>query len=512
MDGRSVISVVMAVLLLPVWEPVEAGHILVLAMPAWSHIKPKLNVAAQLAKLYGHHSTFVLNKSMAKKVQTNNKTSVIVPPEYGNLDLEQFAKSAINDVCYNVLPVPFFTLRNIIRNSCDILLSDEALYKTLKDQHFDLALVDNVLIGDCFTVLAYKLGLPYVQMGNSYTPVRTRIPMNPSVHPAISLLGFTDEMTFMQRLVNTIFSVAMAVAPQVILPSDLVQAYAPDKPPVSLAVLHRKTAFHLIDADYILDFPKPMMPNVVFVGGLATEKPKLLPENIKAFMDSAKDGAIITSFGSVAENLPTPIMERIIQIFKQFKNIKFVMRYGNETKMDENVFLMKWIPQNDLVGHPNTKAVITHCGSSSTYEALYSAVPIIGLPFFSDGFYNCRKVARRGYGITFDLCKFTDEELSGAIREILNNPKYKEKMNSGSKIFHNLQGTPSERSAFWIDHIIQHGGEYLQTPATDMADYQYYLVDVFLFIVSVFVIFSLCCVKATRACCRCCCKSKIKAD
>ena len=42
-----------------------------------------------------------------------------------------------------------------------------------------------------------------------------------------------------------------------------------------------------------------------------------------------------------------------------------------------------WLPQNDVLGHQQTKAFLSHCGANSLYEAAYHGVPIVALPFFA---------------------------------------------------------------------------------------------------------------------------------
>ncbi|XP_033724646.1 UDP-glucuronosyltransferase 1-1-like [Pecten maximus] len=510
MEYRWVCLCISVMAMLP--PPVKSGKILVLAMPAWSHIKPMRNIADSLASMYGHQSTFILNEELGDKVKEDSNTNVIIPASYRNISISLITKDYISGVCNQRVPLPIFALQAFGNNICDTLLSDEDLIADLEQFNFDVALIDNVMVATCFTVLAYKLGIPYVEAGPMYIPVRTRIPFMPSVHSTFSLLGVSEEMSFVQRVLNTLVSILIAVSPQPVFPADLVEKYVPEKPFVSLDVLHRRTAFHLIDLDFVLDFPKPMMPNVVFVGGLSTEKPKILPSYLRSYMNSATDGVVVASFGSTIDNLPSARMDKLIGVFKKFKNVKFILRYGNDTKMDGNVLLMPWLPQNDLLAHPNTKAFITHCGNSGLYEGLYNAVPMIGLPVMSDGFYNCRKMAFKGFGISHDFCSFTDLELSNAIQDILHNSKYKDNIRKGSKIFHGQQGTPSDRSAYWIDQVIQHGADYLQSPATDMPMYKFYLIDVLFFIILVQFVIIWCCWRLIKTCSRCCSRPKTKTD
>jgi UDP:flavonoid glycosyltransferase YjiC (YdhE family) len=35
----------------------------------------------------------------------------------------------------------------------------------------------------------------------------------------------------------------------------------------------------------------------------------------------------------------------------------------------------------DVLGHPNTRVLVSHCGYHSVYEAMYHGVPVVGVPF-----------------------------------------------------------------------------------------------------------------------------------
>lgn len=425
--------------------PVMCGKILIFVSPVWSHIKPMLNIAASLKDRYGHHSTFILDGKNADRVRKFNTTNVI------ETRVSIHPNDLIKDACSKIILEQIPPAQIIINDLCQSLLLDEELFTVLRQMNFDLALVDNVVFADCFLVLAYKLGIPYIQVGIVYMPIRTRIPFSPSVHSAITYLGFVDyHMTFVERVANTLISVVMAVSPHMFFQSDMVATYAPEKPFVPLGVLHRRTAFHLYDLDFVLDFPKPFLPNMAFVGGLSTELPKPLSTELNSYMNSAVNGVIIASLESIAERLPFSRIETLIGVFKKFENMNFVLRYGNVTQVDENVLLMPWLPQNDLLAHPKTKVFITHCGNSGQYEALYNAVPMIGLPFLSDGFTNCRKMAFKGFGISYGFCSFTEDELSNAINAILLDSHYRDNIRKASRIFNGQQGTPSERAAYWV--------------------------------------------------------------
>lgn len=49
-----------------------------------------------------------------------------------------------------------------------------------------------------------------------------------------------------------------------------------------------------------------------------------------------------------------------------------------------NVMLVKWAPQNDVLGHSATAAFVTQAGINSIQEAAYHAVPVVCVPLVGD--------------------------------------------------------------------------------------------------------------------------------
>lgn len=61
----------------------------------------------------------------------------------------------------------------------------------------------------------------------------------------------------------------------------------------------------------------------------------------------------------------------------------------------------------------------------STLEALTYGVPLIGIPLFGDQPNNMAAFKKLGLAIELDQNKLTDEAFSWAVKEMLNNPKYR---------------------------------------------------------------------------------------
>lgn len=57
-----------------------------------------------------------------------------------------------------------------------------------------------------------------------------------------------------------------------------------------------------------------------------------------------------------------------------------------------------------------------------------------------------------------------------------------------SSIIKNDFMSGKERAAFWVDHVIKYGGDYLRSPATELSFIQFYMIDVIAFLLTVLCI------------------------
>ena len=216
------------------------------------------------------------------------------------------------------------------------------------------------------------------------------------------------------------------------------------------------------------------------VGGLSTRLALPLQGRLKTFMDSAVNGAVIVALGSNIKIIPQAVQDKFMAVFRHLLYLKFILQYGGaETVIDGNIMFLSWSPQNDLLGHQNTKVFVTHCGVNAQFEALYHGVPIVGLPVFGDQYYSAVKLQAKEFGIALSISDFTTEDLIDAIERILNATFYKDNISRVSQISKSRHFTPTQRGAWWVDHVIKHGAKHLRPPLVDLPYYQFLLLDVF---------------------------------
>ncbi|XP_044271524.1 UDP-glycosyltransferase UGT5-like isoform X2 [Tribolium madens] len=231
----------------------------------------------------------------------------------------------------------------------------------------------------------------------------------------------------------------------------------------------------------------PHTPNTVEIGGYHIFLPKTLPQDLQNYLDNASEGVILFSIGSnlKSKDLTLKVRKAILNSFSKI-NQKVLWKF--ETDLPEapkNVKIMNWLPQQDIIGHPNIRAFITHGGLLSTTEAVYYGVPIIGIPVFGDQKSNIAAAVSNGYAIEVPLAKLTEEMLSEALNEILNIPKYKENVQKRSKLMHDQPLKPIDLAIYWIEYVIRHkGAPHLRSAGLDLKWYQREMIDVIAFLIA----------------------------
>lgn len=156
--------------------------------------------------------------------------------------------------------------------------------------------------------------------------------------------------------------------------------------------------------------------------------------------------------------------------------------------MSPNIKLVDWIPQNDLLGHPNLRIFVTHGGANSQFEAVYHAVPMLVFPVYGDQPSNAARVAYKGLGLHRSFVNVTPESLIQDINHLMNDKKIQQNLQLAAKIFKDQPMKPKDRAVYWVEHVIKYGGEHLRAYGQDMPWYQYLMLDVMAIFVAVSVL------------------------
>ncbi|XP_072946306.1 UDP-glucosyltransferase 2-like [Epargyreus clarus] len=223
---------------------------------------------------------------------------------------------------------------------------------------------------------------------------------------------------------------------------------------------------------------QPMPPSVVFMGGLHLKPKKDLPEDLKTYFDSSKNGVIYISFGTNVHPIMFP-PERLKVLTETLSELPYdVLFKWNDDELPgrtENIRISKWLPQADLLRHPKVKVFIMQGGMQSTDEAITAGVPLICIPMIGDQWYNAEKFVKFQIGIQLDFTTFTKLQLKDAIETIISNASYRENIAKLREQLNDQPQPPLERAVWWVEHVLRHGGaKHLRAPAANMSWAEYY--------------------------------------
>ncbi|KAJ8928783.1 hypothetical protein NQ314_018641 [Rhamnusium bicolor] len=356
----------------------------------------------------------------------------------------------------------------------DVVIVSQLFYDVLKAfaNHFDAHLV-------IFSNIAANSMLNHL-VGN---------PSLPSFHPEVPL-GFQKHMSFFQRLVNTLAKFVFVLLLNLVFyptQSQLLQTYFPN--PIDLNDVLYNVSLVLLNSHVSISSPQPSVPSMIEIGGFHVTPPKKLPDDLQKFLDEAKEGVIYFSMGSNLKSkyLPQETREAFLKAFGKRKE-KVLWKWEDDVLPGQppNVKLGKWLPQQDILAHPNVKVFITHGGLLSTTETVYHGVPIIAIPIFGDQKMNAITAQDEGYAIVLPFQELSEEKLTSYLNEITINPQYRENVKERSRIMKDRQIKPLDNAVYWVEYVIRHNGaKHLRVPYLDLTWYQYYLLDVlgFIFVV-----------------------------
>ncbi|KAG7167722.1 UDP-glucosyltransferase 2-like [Homarus americanus] len=337
-----------------------------------------------------------------------------------------------------------------------------------------------------------------------------------SVLPGIKTT-FTHDMTFMERVLNPLLTLWPYLNYQYnVIPrfQELLQKFFPNLPP--LTTLYWNSSLTLINSHYAVDGPMPLLPTQVEVGTINAKKANPLPQDLEEFMEGAGEaGVIVFSLGSVVKSgeIPHSYKMILVEAFRRLPQ-RVLWRYeDDDLDLPANVLTMKWLPQQDVLGHRRTRVFISHCGTFGTQEALYHGVPVLALPIAHDQPRNAQRFAKKGYAYLLNWKDLSVNAILNGVKTLIKDPTYRERVKDVSRMLQDQKESAGERAVWWVEHAIRHQGSPLLVYAGKRLNFfQYIMLDVFVFwlvVLSAWAFLSCYCVRRLSGLC-CSRKDKIE--
>ncbi|NXP50196.1 UD11 glucuronosyltransferase, partial [Heliornis fulica] len=266
-------------------SPAAAGKLLVIPMEG-SHWLSMKEVLTELSKR-GHEiaviapeSKMMIDSSVIYELKT-------YPVPFKKEEMEELMHSlSMNAFSEEPFLTRFFNIWNNFRKSsaffqasCSSLLYNKEMMKYIEESQFDVVFTDPLT--PCGQIIALHFSIPTVfflrgipcAMDNH----AAQSPDPPSYVPRMFSLN-TDHMTFPQRVKNFLitisesFTCTMIFSPFESLASDFLQK------PMTITQLLSHGSIWLKRLDFVFDYPMPVMPNMIFIGGINCGEKKPLSQ------------------------------------------------------------------------------------------------------------------------------------------------------------------------------------------------------------------------------------------
>ncbi|MCI4381903.1 hypothetical protein PGIGA_G00257160 [Pangasianodon gigas] len=482
---------------------VYSGQILVYPVDGSHWINMKVIIMELHSK--GHNITVIRSSdSMYVKEESPYYSSITVGVGVYNdeyftsfvsllLQFRQHKRSSWDELMFAVESMKMLSeIHEKICNMTAMIFENETLMKSLQEAKFDMVLADPAMGGG--VLLAHKLGLPLVFnvrwtiLGDGHFAIAP----SPLSYVPVPGAELTDKMTFIQRVTNVLIYFYTYYQQENYFGQHykvFCQKYF--GPDVDYFSLFQNADIWLMRNDFTFEFPRPTMPNVVYMGGFQCKPSNPLPDDLEKFVQSSgKHGVIIMSLGSIFGELLGDITNEIAAAFAQLPQ-KVIWRHTGPrpSTLGNNTLLVDWMPQNDLLGHPKTKVFVAHGGTNGIQEAIYHGVPILGLPLAFDQPDNLSRMREKGTAKVLDISGLDRSVFLEALKEVLYNPSYRENMQKLSRLHHDQPIKPLDHAIFWIEYVIRNGGApHLRTQSFRMSWITYHSLDVMLTLLGVVLI------------------------
>ncbi|KAL9988788.1 hypothetical protein ACROYT_G003276 [Oculina patagonica] len=344
-------------------------------------------------------------------------------------------------------------LTGSFRAYCDTQLSNQELMKEVESA--DLVIGDAMYL--CSFLIADKFSLPHVTILTSALSTATgTLPLNLESLPSYIPQGFSamaDSMSFSERAKNTLIWLFNKIASEyVMLPlyQELKEKYniTPDK---SLQQTFDAVDLIIVQTNFAIDYPRPLLPNTKMVGPLLLGPAKPLPDELEEFVEgSGDDGVILVSFGTVAimADETRQIMADAFSSFFPACHLEAENRQQLGTcKQRQSIFLAS-----------------SERHSRSPEDA---------------SFDNSVTAKHIGIGEVLFPDTITIETLVKTINMVINNQSYLENASRVSRSMRFRPRTPIQEAADWLEYTKAQGGlPFLRPKSLDLPFYKLYLLDV----------------------------------
>ncbi|XP_055337318.1 uncharacterized protein LOC129587548 [Paramacrobiotus metropolitanus] len=382
--------------------PQQRKHVLVMALPAFGHYIPGLELAK---KIIPHHDvTMVMSIHKLQDIVQRD----LLPPS--PIQFHTFDDGFTFNIDENMGDLRGFSVAN---------LQSEPYYETF---------INSLTVSNAASKRAGKL--PPVDA--IFCDITMPMPFEPSVQRQIPIYGFMPQSAQMFAAYSVMNKDTRTVPDDVFFSGTDASFNQGDTIPESFKNMQDRydraqsvatgillNSFDELEPDALVSLkslPKYANKPVCFVGPLlptVNDQSNDLSNKLRSWLDRREERSVVYfSFGTVAVPSSvqlTQVAEALLSLQRPFvwslrSNQQSLLpekflRGTVETLTDDMPYLiLHWTPQKQILTHPATAVFVSHCGWNSTLEAVAYGVPVVAWPMLGDQHHNAGLVEKWGIG------------------------------------------------------------------------------------------------------------------
>ncbi|KAF8360256.1 hypothetical protein PRIPAC_87179 [Pristionchus pacificus] len=414
------------------------------------------------------------------------------------------------------------TLSVVFEAQCRETLKRMDVIEKLRDEKFDVYIVENAdMCGMALTELIKPKSIimtgTTALYGHQFDEVGAPQPLSVTPRTFLDSFSFWSRVHNLYAEVLTRYAYGKSRTKVLRLFRDKFGSDFPDFEQITSHI-----AYCFINTEPLLDVASPTISRVIPIGGLGAKQPKELDEYWQGIL-SLRPRAVLISFGSLIKSqaLTIDVKRSFLMVARAFPDTTFIWKYEktedefvrNEASKVTNVVLSKWMPQNDLLNHPNVSVFITHAGMGSVMETTRRGVPALLVPIFADQHRNARGLVHNGLGKVHSKFELTDHaQLISSLKELMESKKYRMNAKHIARMLAAKPFSSREQLIKYTEFAAEFGpSSALRPQSHDMTLIAYHNLDIItvalvVIILVMFVVFKVFCWFAGR------CVGKVKSE
>jgi UDP:flavonoid glycosyltransferase YjiC (YdhE family) len=195
-----------------------------------------------------------------------------------------------------------------------------------------------------------------------------------------------------------------------------------------------------------------------------------LSDDLLTWLEDRPKPVVLVSFGTLIRPAPSVVSAILAGIRLAGARVLLVsssagLPPGSERRSDDWIRREQFVPQPDVLAHPQVRAFVTHAGYGGVQEAVWTGTPMLAVPLLWDQPYNAWTVEALGAGVTLDPRQCSRRRVAQSAVRLLEDQELRKRVAGLAREIRGEEG--GRRVATFIRSLGKPAHSQLETVAYD---------------------------------------------